>query len=259
MNSVQNSQKDPIRKNFFGPLEKAENASGILFVMGAILSFASILVDQEAYPVFHTIVSYLFIITIIVFFVLSITIRLYWFPRAEDARRKDFLSNTFGFDLTNQRTTGYYSNDEKTPERRMALSVLENLLYTKTILQHMATLARAKAAICLLIWMILLVYRDSTMILITTIALTLFSEEILARWLRLEWALNRGEKLFESTHRLLQSNPSQEKLFPYILDAFADYETGKSLAGILLSGKIFNKINPKLSREWEEIKSGLFQ
>ncbi|MBD1892919.1 hypothetical protein [Coleofasciculus sp. FACHB-SPT9] len=38
-----------------------------------------------------------------------------------------------------------------------------------------------------------------------------------------------------------------------VLDAFVNYEAAKSSAGILLSTNDFNKLNPFLSKQWEEI------
>lgn len=262
MSNDENSKIDPIRKKYYKSLEKAEVVSEILFYIVAILSLLSTLLSQVEHPKAQIIVSHLLTITIlaiIISFFLNIIIRLYLFPRAEDARRKDFLSSTFGFDLTNLRTTGYYNNEEINPERRMGLSVLENLLYSKTVLQHMVTFTRTKAIIWFIILISLLLYRESNLTLIYSIALTIFSENVIAKWLRIEYLLGRAERLFENTHRLLQSKPSQDKLFPYVIDAFADYETGKALGGILLSSKIFNKINTELGQEWKEIKSGLFQ
>lgn len=259
MKDAEQPHMDPIKDNYYISLERADKVSCILFWISVVLMFLSILFHEKTYPTLNIITSYFSLLTLFLFFITNNAIRLYLFPRAEDARRKDFLSKAFGFDLTNLRTIGYYNNDESMPEYRMGLAILENLLFTKTILQKMAIIERIKVAICAFIWIAFLLYRESTLILITPIALTLFSEDIMAKWLRFEWARARAEKIFENTHRILQSHPSESKLFPYIIDSFADYETGKAFGSILLSDKIFNKLNPQLTKDWESIKKGLLR
>jgi len=41
------------------------------------------------------------------------------------------------------------------------------------------------------------------------------------------------------------------------LDAFVEYESAKSAAGLLLPTKIFDEINPELTKRWEQIKKEL--
>lgn len=121
----------------------------------------------------------------------------------------------------------------------------------------MAPGARAKAFIYLVTWLAVLVWRETPLDWIATAAQVLFSEEIIARWLRLEWARGRAERIYDSTHRLFQSNPDPSRLSAYAVDAFGDYETGKALGGILLSQKIFDRLNPTLTAEWTAVKQGL--
>lgn len=121
------TREDPIRKNYFRPLEIVELASGWLFYLGALASFAPLLIDQTAHSKLYAGALAIFVLIVVSMFITSIATRLYFFPRAEDARRKEFLSNAFGFDLIHQRTTGYYNNNETDPHKRMGLSVLENL------------------------------------------------------------------------------------------------------------------------------------
>jgi hypothetical protein len=194
---------------------------------------------------------------VIVGFIINMTNRLYFFPRAEDARRKEFLSNAFDFDLLHERTHGYYNNDEKDPIRRIGVLTLENLFFSKAILHKMAPSIRAKAFAYFLAWIAAALWRDLPQDWVLAAAQVIFSEEIISRWLRLEWARNRAENIYSFTHRLYQMNPQQDKLAAYAIAAFADYESGKTLAGILLSSKIFTKYNKTLSAEWEIVKSGL--
>jgi hypothetical protein len=52
---------------------------------------------------------------------------------------------------------------------------------------------------------------------------------------------------------LLKSEQNSPNEIATVLNAYATYESAKSEAGILLSTKDFNELNPTLSREWEKI------
>jgi hypothetical protein len=74
-----------------------------------------------------------FLIVVGVMFVLGLALRLHWTPRAEDERRRDFLSNAYGISLTHNQTTGYYNNNQTAPTRRVAANVMENSFFTRSI------------------------------------------------------------------------------------------------------------------------------
>ncbi len=248
---------DPLSKSHFRPLELAERASCWLFNIGALASFAPLLIDKTTQPRLYSAMLGFFALVVVSTFFLGNVTRLYFFPRAEDARRKEFLSNTFGFDLIHERTRGYYNNAESDPYKRMGMSVLENLFFTRAILRKMAPGVRAKAFIYLSIWLAVLIYRDTPLDWIASAAQVIFSEEVIARWLRVEWVRSRSERIYDSTYRLFQSHPTSNRIPAYAIDAFGDYETGKALGGLLLSEEIFNRLNSSLTKDWEVVKKGL--
>lgn len=255
--SSSSERKDPIRTNYFTQLEAAESASGWLFYFAALMSFAPTLIEKRAHPTLYSVLLICFVVAVVTIFVIGIATRLYLFPRAEAARRKDFVSNTFGFDLIRERTAGYYNNAETEPLKRMGLSLLENIYFTKTILQKMAPGARAKALLYFLLWICVALWRDTPLDVVATAAQVLFSEEIVARALRLEWARMKAEELYETMHRLFQSRPAADRLAAYSIDAFVEYESCKSVSAILQPSQLFDRLNPKLTAEWEEIKKSL--
>jgi len=260
MSNTENKKEDPISENLYNPLEKAKKASEILFWTIAALSLLPIALTLLSHPTIKEIISYLLIINIILLIIsiiLSLVIRLYLFPRAEDARRKDFISDTFKVQLINLRTKGYYNNEECRPSIRMGLSTLEDLLYTKRVLQSMIIRMRIKAFVWLIIFVALILHRGPNLEAIYTVTLVVFSENIFIKWARMEWILAKTEMLFENTYRILQLKLSEDNLFPLAIDAFVDYETDKATAGVLSSSKIFGKLQQLLDEEWEKIKTNL--
>lgn len=256
-NTTATTRSDPIRTKFYGPLERAEKVSGWLFNIGAIASFLPLIFDEKTYPTSNSVVTAVFVLLVIANFVLGIVIRLYFSPRADDARRKEFLSNAFNFDLIHQRTVGYYNNDETNPLRRIGMSVLENLFFSKAILGKMAPAIRARTIMYFVLWFGFVIWRATPLDWLAAGAQVLFTEEILSRWIRLEWARNRAEKLYDVVHSLFQVSPTGDKLTAYSLQAYGDYEVGKAIGGILLSQPIFERENPSLAHEWDKVKSGL--
>lgn len=250
-------RQDPIRENYYRPLEIADRISDWMFYSGAMLSFAVLLIDKAAYPIPYQMVQVAFVLAVAVFFIAGTGTRLYFFPRAEDARRKEFLSNVFGIELIHERTQGYYNNDETDPHKRLSLCVLENSFFSKSVLRKMAAEERVKTLAYFIIFGAAVFWRETPFDWVIAGAQVLFSEVIFSKWLRLEWLRNRAENVYQSTLLLIQSKPNPAILQVHAMDAFGKYETGKALGGILQTQKIFDQLNSNLTMEWERIKQGL--
>jgi hypothetical protein len=101
--------------------------------------------------------------------------------------------------------------------------------------------------------------RTTELELLSVAAQAIFSQDIVARWLRMEWLRMRSEQVFNNSNRLFTSNLSfsQPTAQSQAIDLFSFYETTKSAAAILLSSSIFHKHNPQLTAEWDNIRSRL--
>lgn len=251
------SRSDPIRANFFTAVQTAEKISDLLFYLNGALSIATLLVEQKKYPDAYDIVLLFFCLCVVSMFVLGLVLRLYLTPRAEDRRRQDFFSSACAVSLTHQQTDGYYNNDFSEPIKRLAAQVLENSLFSKTIALKMLQLERTKVAIYALIWLVLLHYRKAELGWIVVASQVLFSEQIISKWLRLEWLRDRCDRTFDDVYKLFLNQPAASQFRAHALDAVTMYESSKAGAGITLSSKIFDKLNPELSIEWQRVKATL--
>ncbi|MFZ6814928.1 hypothetical protein ACO0K3_10710 [Undibacterium sp. Rencai35W] len=250
-------RQDPIRENYYRPLEIADDFSDWAFYAGAILSIVILVVEKVTHPTLYQWLQIAFVLIVVGFFLTGIVTRLYFFPRAEDARRSEFLSNVFGVELTYERTQGYYNNDETDPYKRLSLCVLENSFFSKSILRKMVARERIKVAVYFFLFLVVILWRETPGDWLVASAQVLFSEVIFSKWLRLEWLRNRAENIYQSTYQLIQSQPKADRLQVYALDAFGRYETGKTLCSILQSKDFFEQLNPTLTAEWERVKQGL--
>ena len=255
----QPSKIDPIRKRYYRPLEIAESSSDWLFLLVAALSILALAVERTTYPRLYDLVQGAFVVGVLALFFLGLGIRLYWTPRADDKRRQQLLSNSFAVALTHEQTSGYYNNDQTNPLRRLCASLLENSFFSKNVTLKMAHGERIRVAVYALIWIVALLNRATDLALAAAMAQAVFSEQIISRWVRLEWLRMRFERVYEHLYRLVQTttNFNKEEFRVRVLEAFGEYETGKGYGGITLSARIFERLNPSLSLEWAEIRKAL--
>lgn len=255
--SIETQKLDPIRNRYFNAVEMADKFSDWLFYVGVILSLATLFIDKNSHPNLYNYSLILFATAVILLFMIGQLNRSYLTPRAEDKRRKDFFSSACGISLTHEVTIGYYNNNFKEPIKRMAAQLLENSLFSKEIVLKMAFVERLKVATYIVLWLGILLYRDTDLGLIVVAAQTLLSEQILSRYFKLEALRMRFEKTYECTYTLLQSGANDKTFFTQTLDLLVMYESAKAAGGITLSSKIFDSLNDDLSKEWNRIKTTL--
>lgn len=253
----QTTRIDPIGDKYFAPLRTADKASDWLFTITAVLSFAALMVDKLDFPNAYNVVQSSFIVCVIGLFAIGQAIRLYFWPRAEDRRREEFLSNALDVSLTHERTNGYYNNTETDPIRRMGVAVLENTHFTMNISLEMARNERIRIALYSSFWLVLVLNRNTDLGWIAVAAQAVFSEQLLSRWLRIEWLRTKAEEIHSALCRVFNSEPSADMLRAYVLDAFGTYETAKSNGGVVLSTTVFERRNADLSVEWDRKKQSM--
>lgn len=251
------SRSDPIRARYYDAVELADKSSDWLFYVGATLSIVALLVEKQAHPIVYDWVLIFFAVAVVALFAIGLVSRLYLTPRAEDKRRQDFFSSACGVSLTHEKTDGYYNNDFAEPIKRMAAQVLENSHFSKAIALRMAKFERAKVAAYALIWLVCLLNRQTDLAIVVAASQAVFSEQVVSRWLRLEWLRMRFEKTYDDVYRLFHSRPAAPKFNAMALDSLGMYETAKANGAITLSSRVFHQLNAELSIEWERIKAEL--
>lgn len=249
---------DPIRSRYYDPLERAEIWSDWLFYLTAAVSIAVVLIDKEAHAMAYGALQTVFVVLALSSGLLGLCMRLYWAPRAQERRIADFLSSAFRVELTSERTTSYYNSKAGDPARRTALQVLENCFFTKHVARMMCMRSRAVVAIYGVVWVALVVNRETSIDVVVWLCQFVFGEAILSGLVRLEWLRARAERVFEAVFRQWKSAATDG---PYFLassiNALVEYESHKATSGITLSSKLFEKNNVRLSQEWENIRGEL--
>lgn len=250
---------DTVSKNYYVPLAQMDTVGGFLFWAISFLSIATLLIDKAAYPEVNVTLQIVFLIGAILFFVHGQFQNIYLFPRAEDARRQEALSNSFNVALTHEETVGYYNNDQTNPLRRLAANSMESVFFTRAIVRKMLLRQRITTGLYVVAWIAAMAYPSTNLEVIGVAAQAIFSGEIIGRLVRMEWLRIRSEQLFNDFNRLFTSGKGATKLVTQaqIIEFFTYYETTKSTAAILLCNKIFDDHNPSLTTEWDRIRARL--
>ena len=201
---------DPIRDSY-NSIELSDKIYGIIFYITAIISITLFFIDKNKYEFTYNIIQIIFLISAVILFILGTIIRLYLTPRCENKRLKDFLSNSYGLDLSHEKTFGYYNNNFSEPLKRIAAQILENSLFSKSIILKMAVNERIKSSVYICLFIIAILFRNTNLEFISIISQFLFSEELLSRLIRVEWMRMRFEKIYDNIYNLFISDPTKNK------------------------------------------------
>ncbi|WP_035710259.1 hypothetical protein [Bradyrhizobium genomosp. I (2014)] len=252
-------RQDPIGPEFYVPLATAERISDAAFYLAAALSIVVLLIDKNAQPRLYGSIQATFAVSVVAIFVSGIITKTYFAARAHSSRSSDFVSNAFVVPLGPNPSHGYYNTSAKDPFLRIAASVLENTLFTKSILKKMLHFERARISIYGVVWLWAAFYRATDLELIAAAAQVLFSEQLLSRWIRMEWLRSRVEGLYDDLYALIQSTSDiRDKRFQArVINALIRYETSKAQAGLSISSRIFKALNADLSSKWRSISGQL--
>lgn len=226
-----------------------------LFWSSVIFSFLNLFTSLISKNVID-VITIVYVVLVITHFSISFINEYIIFPKAEYERRKQLLANSLNVLITLETTRKYYNNDYEPSITKLGANVFENSLFGKEISKRMLITETIKMTIYFLLWFAIILIRKTELQTILIITQTLFSSEILLQWLRLiilNWEM---KKVFNALFNLFTSmdNNTTNSDICAILNEFASYESVKLLTRIQQSTKIFFKINPKLSLDWEQIR-----
>jgi hypothetical protein len=230
-----------------------------IFWITACFSVAVLFYDSIPVPSIKEILSILFLVGVISHLGITLYLRLHLIPIAEEKRRRQLLSNSFGVYLTPEKTIKYYNNQITPSIKKLGANVLENAFYAKSVCGKMAANARVKVCFYFIIWIIVLLSRETPLDLLVAITQTVFSGEIIINFFSLEILRRKNEELYNELYKafLNKIDFDSPSGIACILDSFASYESAKASASLKQSSKIFFELKPQLDKEWDEIKEKL--
>lgn len=243
--------------NYFQRVTKVNTASSFLFWLSVLFSF--LVFFTSAYQMINYVVNVLFVIITILYFVFSNWLSIFLLREAQNRRRENLLSDSLGIKLEDEQTNLYYNNSQSPSIQRLGMNVFENSLFTWRITEQMLKWERIKVLLYILIWSLLVLIRGTNLNLITTVAQTIFTSGLLVSWIKLEVLRYSCKQIFEGLRQFFLANglKANKKAIPIILNIVFRYETTVASMGVNLSSKVFHKINPTVSVEWEKIKKNI--
>lgn len=243
---------------YYQPAVSAKRVGKWLFWINAFLSLSMPYIGLLN-PSLQAFLQSVFILLVIAHFGVNQISRLYLVPKAENMRRKQMLSDAFGTPLTQEKTSLYYNNEFSPSVIRLGANTLENALFSKEVAGNMLIRNRFITGGYLIFWIFAFALRINDLKLLIWLTQIVFSTEIIVQWLNLEVLRGRNEKVFDQLyhHFLHEIGENSPKAVATILDAVVAYETAKASAGILLSSKTFEKLNPTLTERWQQIQRDL--
>jgi len=241
-------------------IEKLNTTTTALFWVNAILSIVVFFVDD--YLTVKNILLFVFTITTLGYFVIDNYLSIYKIPKVEDKRRVHLLTNSFNVPLDNERTNKYYNNELEPSLLKLGANIFEDSLFAERVTHEMAKRERKKVGIFIVIFVIALMSRTTEIELISILAQTLFASTLIPAYLRLEVLHFKNKAIFDCMHDIFlfhnqRTIDGNERLSAKLLDCFVKYESAKAYSGVKQDSKIFHKINPQVTQEWEEIKRNL--
>ncbi len=241
-------------------IDKLNKTTSTLFWVNAALSISVFFVDE--YLAAKNILLFVFTITTLGYFVIDNYLSIFKIPKVEDRRRVHLLTNSFNVPLDNERTNMYYNNNIEPSLLKLGANIFENSLFAERVTHEMAKRERIKVGIFVVVFVIALMLRTTEIELISILAQTLFASTLIPAYIRLEVLHFKNKVIFDSLHDIFllqnqRTNDDNERLSAKLLDCFVKYESAKAYSGVKQDSKIFHKINPQVTQEWEEIKRNL--
>jgi hypothetical protein len=238
----------------YSPIRVAGGASSVLFAASTALSILVLLLPSG---IWSDIAQVSFAVAVFAAFVLSIALRQYWGPRAHRKRIDDLISHAFNVQLIDKSSSGYYHTKETAAARRLNAAVAENTFYGKAIVTKMLPGERVFFFGYVLVWIVAVMFRSTSLTMLIVVSQALFSEQIFSRWIRIEALRLRFENIYDSARNLSKFNKDKDLFLPLAIQNFVQYELAKAHAGVSLSTRIFDELNKQLEVEWAEIEKEL--
>lgn len=241
---------------YYKPIERLNLWTFRVFWISAALSVIVLYAGFVPWIHAKSMATILFVFSVVLHLALTLYLRFNLIPNAEEKRRKQLLSDSFGIPLTPEQTQKYYNNPLVPSIKRLGANILENSFYAKAICGRMAVHERIRILGYLSLWLIAIFWRDTPIDFLVILTQTVFSGELIGRLISLELLRHRNENLFEELYRefLNQIDFNSPSGTACILDAFASYESAKASATLKQSTKIFSEMNPQLIEEWDSIR-----
>jgi len=179
--------------------------------------------------------------------------------RGNGLLRESQLSTSLGASTGDSIKPDYYNNQLPNSLARLAATTLENTLHTLRVLSRMLRRERTITSVYLILFVLLMAYRWTSLPWLLLLTQTLFSTEVALRWFRMERLNFRTNQVHNRLRQFFQQGGKTRTPngIAIALAAFTDYECAKDEAALPLDSKVFHKLNRSVSTEWDQMRRKL--
>jgi hypothetical protein len=222
----------------------------VLILSLALLIFPKPAVEENIHPC---------LIVLAVLAILCTSVTSYYQTEGNRALRESQISDGLGAAIGNPANPGYYNNSVPPSIFRLAVTTLENTLFTRAVLASMARKERINNCFFFVVLLALLSFRWTSTGWLLALAQALFSGDLILKWIRLERFRMRTSQVHEKLKQffLQQGNVNRPNDLAILIAAFTDYECAKDEAATPLEKEVFDRLNPAVSAEWQQLKTQL--
>lgn len=229
-------------------------AIGICSILLPVLNVFSV---NSAIKSIYTIINLCYFLLIIGYYILNTYTETFLYPATARKRRKGFIDNSLGSKFLNQNIKGYYTNDSLSyGPYKMLINCCENCFFTLNIAKGMIPQILIKNILFGLGFLIVAYWgiKDNLIAIpmIQVLLSALFVTELIHH-------VNFIAKLGQLYERFIETistskNMNKNQILQETVLLFLDYETTLAYNKAPLSDNVYNRLNEKLSKEWEDIK-----
>ena len=178
--------------------------------------------------------------------------------RAEKVRRKDFIDNSFGTKFVHDSSEEYYDNDEiDYGMKKMIANLFENSYFSFNVSKEMFRRCLPMNLLFFIGIIVLSIFGFSRNQFAIPILQLFLSKYFLLNILNTYRFRNEVENIFEELKGLcsdLYKNSKLDSSEIRFIKILIDYEVLIAETNIRLDTKVFNRMNQKLTSEWDALK-----
>lgn len=236
------------------------SANDWIFWIVFILAFAPICFHEFCETnLVKSILNVVNVISILLFFTLEMVVEFILFPQSEQKRRDDFLDNAFGSKFSTANSIDYYNNENIGQGLFKASSNLfENAFFTYSLVKHLTFRKIIIPAFVLISVWVMAYFGFQKVPAALSILQILFSANVLGNLVKHLILLNRVSAIQDnwiSTFQIPDFKTQTSKYQSNIYRNWLNYESILSRIQPDISDFFFKKYNPRLTQEWECMKS----
>ena len=221
----------------------------VLPVVGSFL--ASTLVNT-----IYNILNLLYFLIIIAYYVLDVYTETFLYPATARKRRKGFIDNSLGSKFLEKKVEGYYTNDNLNyGPYKMLINCSENCFFTLNIAKGMVPRIVIKNAFFSIGFLVIAYCGIKDNLVAIPILQILLSTLFITELIHHLNFIAKLEQLFERFKETFTKKMDVNQTLQEAVLLFLDYETTLAYNKAPLSDSVYEKLNEKLSKEWEEIKT----